>query len=688
MTQHTPEINIRQQTIIRTLLNAHGKSTLKDLAEITSLSPRVIRYNMDIVRSWLMCWDIEFINRPGYGVEVVSSQQMKSELLQHINSMDGCNIILSKKQRMRIILLHLLTTKEPLSASHLAEVENFSRSTLFKDICDIETWLETYNINLIRRSSKGIWIEGSEESRRFALSRLMREELGEDAWYALPRFFLENQKHYNRSISTPFSHFLSNLDLNFTRKMIRYIEENTGLKMTVISQVEIMVYLAIMIQAALQGQQIDDPLDEALSDSIENSASLAIAYQIEKQYHIKLNEKEREIIAALIKNSKLDLPMNLDAPNSKIIPLASQNSLKMAQELINVCSMRLHPMIKIDNLLLSELASHLDYAIFRLSHHIPIRNQYIDILKEKYAQIYRVAENSVFMIEKSIGQTIPPAEIGFIAMYLLSALERLRTEEDSRLTVVIANDGVGSKSSLLKSRLEFEFPNLHITQILNTFEEIPKNAIFGEIIISTLPIENVDLPVIHVSPFLEVEDIKNIQRWIAEKSHARSHSKLNDLNQQNSLADLIKLPHIVFKDKVDNWQEIVKCASQPLIMSGGIQPRYIEAMIELIDNYGFYMYMGSGVLLLHAKPTDGVNELCISLLKLEESFHFEDMRIPNIDLIFVLGATDDSSHLTSLFQLNELIQFPMFMEKIRQSTHPADIIQTLWQWLPKIPETA
>ena len=96
MTQHTPEINIRQQTIIRTLLNAHGKSTLKDLAEITSLSPRVIRYNMDIVRSWLMCWDIEFINRPGYGVEVVSSQQMKSELLQHINSMDGCNIILSK----------------------------------------------------------------------------------------------------------------------------------------------------------------------------------------------------------------------------------------------------------------------------------------------------------------------------------------------------------------------------------------------------------------------------------------------------------------------------------------------------------------------------------------------------------------------------------------------------------------
>ena len=62
--------------------------------------------------------------------------------------------------------------------------------------------------------------------------------------------------------------------------------------------------------------------------------------------------------------------------------------------------------------------------------------------------------------------------------------------------------------------------------------------------------------------------------------------------------------------------------AMPLIKSGCIQPRYIEAMVDLIENHGFYMYMGSGVLLLHAKPTDGVNELCISLLKLNTPFPF------------------------------------------------------------------
>ena len=96
--------------------------------------------------------------------------------------------------------------------------------------------------------------------------------------------------------------------------------------------------------------------------------------------------------------------------------------------------------------------------------------------------------------------------------------------------------------------------------------------------------------------------------------------------------------------------------------------------------------MGSGVLLLHAKPTDGVNQLCISLLKLHAPYHFGDNRIPDVNLIFVLGATDDNSHLTALFQLNELIQFPDFMQSLRDARSPYDIVHTLWRWLPELPE--
>ena len=222
--------------------------------------------------------------------------------------------------------------------------------------------------------------------------------------------------------------------------------------------------------------------------------------------------------------------------------------------------------------------------------------------------------------------------------------------------------------------------------MINTFEGIPEGKINGELVISTVPIENSSLPVIEVTPFLELDDIKKIQRWVAERIQAKRSRQPEALDQQNTLVDLIRLPHVVFEQRMEDWRDIVKCASQPLIASSAIQPRYVDAMVALIDTHGFYMYMGSGVLLLHAKPTDGVNQLCISLLKLAHPFHFEDNSIPDIDLIFVLGATDDVSHLTALFQLNELIQFPLFMQAIRESASPRDIIQVLWHWLPKLPE--
>jgi mannitol/fructose-specific phosphotransferase system IIA component (Ntr-type) len=259
---------------------------------------------------------------------------------------------------------------------------------------------------------------------------------------------------------------------------------------------------------------------------------------------------------------------------------------------------------------------------------------------------------------------------------------------DSHLNAIIANDGVRAKSSLLQSRLEYEFPNLRVVRTINTFETSSSNDLEGDLLISTLPIEDSNLPVIEVQPFLEIDDIKSIQRWIAEKNESKRKQNLRSLDQQNSLVDLLKLAHITFSLGRISWHEIIALASQPLINSGAIQNRYLSAMIDVIENHGFYMYMGSGVLLLHAKPTDGVNQLCMSMLKLEQPFKFENETPPDTDIIFVLGATDDNSHLTALFQLNELIQYPEFMNGIRNTKKPSEVVNILWQWLPKLTESS
>lgn len=122
------------------------------------------------------------------------------------------------------------------------------------------------------------------------------------------------------------------------------------------------------------------------------------------------------------------------------------------RNLVDACSMRLHPIIKIDELLINELANHLDYAIFRLKHHIPIRNPYLNTIRKRYRLIYSVVENHIDFLEKQIHESIPAEEIGYISMYFLSALERLYAKEDTSLKAIIANDGVRD------SKFSFEIP--------------------------------------------------------------------------------------------------------------------------------------------------------------------------------------------------------------------------------------
>jgi len=686
MVTRRPEINVRQQHIIRELLRAHRKITLSELAEKTDLNPRIIRYNMKVVCAWLLAGEVEFINKPGYGLEVVASEQTREMLLEELNALEDCDLILSKAQRIRIMLLYLLTSPEPFSAKSISEIENFSRSTIFKDTQDIEEWLSDYEINLMKQSAKGLWIEGSEASRRFALVRLVREELGDHRWHRLFND-IEKKIPFNDNVASHrFLSFLGSLHLEYSSNLIRFIEENINRCMSQKSRVEIMVYIGVMIHALRLSQSMQGPIeDEEIRTTEEFETARILGYMIEQEFGLSMNEKELELLCALVIGSRWEESQQVGGEHPAETPL-SQKYDQLTQQMINICSMRLHPMLKIDNILFEELKNHLDYSIFRLRYHIPIRNRNLATIKEKYPEIYRVAENSIFILEKELEVRIPPEEIGFIAMYLLSALERLRTEEDSHLRVIIANNGVRATSSLLQSRLEYEFPGLRVVKTINSFENIPIAKEEGDVIISTLPIEGAQLPVIRVQPFLERENISDIQHWIQQKNQSKRQEKLLSLHEQTSLVDLLKLSHITFAKRVYSWQDMVAIASQPLVHSGAIQERYLRAMVEVIADYGFYMYMGSGVLLLHAKPTDGVNRLCMSMLKLDKPFIYDQNTLPETDIIIVLGATDDNSHLKALFQLNELIQHAEFMESIRTAKKPVQIINTLWQWLPRLGE--
>jgi transcriptional antiterminator/mannitol/fructose-specific phosphotransferase system IIA component len=679
-------INARQRQIIYALLTNEKRVTLAELAKLTNLSSRIIRYNLDVVKAWFEYNNVNLISRRGYGIEIDASKADRKRLLSTINELMDCDIILSRQQRIRILMISLLLSEGPIAAQNLAENEAISRSTIFKDIQEVEKWFYKHNLKLERQTNKGLWVTGNEESRRFALLQIIRDELGEKKWHNLANYFKISSKYYDKSISIKIENFINELDLTFSRKLVDYIEHAAGRSMSIKSRVETQVYLAIAIHAMENDTFVIKEYDEEIAHTVDYEISQLISNDIKKRLQINIPEGEIQVIAAYLLSCKWAATTLIPSDGQLPIQEINSDSLEIAQEIVSVCSKQLHPLLKIDQELIDGLAIHLDSTMNRLKYGLTIRNSYLEDTKLIYPEIYRSAERGSLVLAKRIGHRVPPEEVAFLTMYLAAALERLRTVHGVRRSVIIASDGIRAKPTLLKARLEYEFSNLNVIEIMNNFDWDNATKYEADIIISTMPLENQPLPIIHVSPFLNTEDIRAIQKWLTEKDeHDRKNEKLLKAENVN-LVDLLELSNIRFEKGANTWQEAVQLASQPLQENEKISRRYIDAMVRIINEHGAYMAMGDGALLLHAAPTDGVNELCLSLLILEEGISFGNDNNGPFDIIFVLGAVDGYTHLTALFQLSDLLQKTDFIKELREVQKPASVLRTVWRYLPDVTE--
>jgi len=670
-------LNPRQRSIIYALLSADGRMTLKKLANQTGLTSRIVRYNLDTVKAWFRYEGVTLASRPGYGIEIDASRQKRKQLLQVISKSDVGDLILTRGQRQRATLFELLTADEPVTYQDLAANEGISRSTIVNDVSDMQRWLDPYELILRRTQNRGAFITGKEISRRYALLNLIRDELGERKWYSL-WFNPDLKLILDKSLPLSFEEFLKSLPLEFSRNVVGHIENLLGKRLALYSRLEVLMYLAISVDAMQAGKFSRPDRQCKLKGCLELQISQFILSDIERNFNLKPPETESHLLAICLLGSKWEIH-ELEAAQPESYDELSQlgeESLDFANAIIRVCSSQLHPLLQVDQELALTLAHHLKPVIHRLRYNLPILNSCLENIQNQYPEVYRSAKAGVEIIERRLDKPVPPEEIGFVAMYLAAALNRLRTKDRTRYPVVILGDGIRAKLAFLKARLEYEFPTLEVIGMLSGFAINNRLLEQAELILSLIPNDVPGMTTMHVSPFLEAEDRRKIQNWISEKEE-----KLRkDLGRSSESAELIELLQprtIVLEHSVSEWREMVRLASAPLIDLGYITRKYCDAMIKIIEDYGPYMMLAPGVIVLHARPVDGVKSLCLSMLMLEQGVVFNE-QYGEVDIAFVLGAVDDHAHLNALFELNQLLEKEAFLADLRSSKNPADILRTIW----------
>jgi mannitol/fructose-specific phosphotransferase system IIA component (Ntr-type) len=128
---------------------------------------------------------------------------------------------------------------------------------------------------------------------------------------------------------------------------------------------------------------------------------------------------------------------------------------------------------------------------------------------------------------------------------------------------------------------------------------------------------------------------------------------------------------------VESWQEAVQEATRLLVDTSAIEPRYGEAIARVLREMGPYAVLAPGIVLLHARPEDGVRRPCLAVLTLLEPVAFGHSANDPVDLVIAFGAVDKEAHLDALQQLAALLSDVAALAAIRAATSDRELLNAL-----------
>jgi len=140
---------------------------------------------------------------------------------------------------------------------------------------------------------------------------------------------------------------------------------------------------------------------------------------------------------------------------------------------------------------------------------------------------------------------------------------------------------------------------------------------------------------------------------------------------------LVSKETIHAKIQVKDWEEATDSVGKLLVSAGKIKPDYITAMKRVLKELGPYAVIAPGIVLLHARPEDGVIEPCLGLVTLIDPVPFGHSENDPVDLVFALGAVDKHAHISALQKLAEMLGDPVKLQAIRSASSDSSLLGIL-----------
>lgn len=365
--------------------------------------------------------------------------------------------------RMNYIMTKLLDYKECL-IDELAEEMNVARTTLVSDLSRLRENLNRYNLKIVGKPNKGLYIEGNEIDIRL--------------------YIIDNIDFLNYNI----------LD----KTIVKLIEgESIKRELTFESKKTFTRYFAVSFIRYKNGYDIGE-LDLKIKD-LENTKAYRIVHSICNVIH-------RELDIRIPKSEELFISLSLIGTRiSKHYDRVNKNSINLAIEIIEYINKEFNVSI-IPNKLFEDFIYHIDLMLNRIKYNMKLDNCLLDYIGEKYPLAYKISQVVGKCILSKFGYEVSDNELGFLAIYFELFIRESNVTNIIKVAIVMDVGLIISRLIVNNLRKIFNH-SVDIDILYHELDLIIDNKY--DFIITTMNLNKViNIPIIRLEEALDINELK------------------------------------------------------------------------------------------------------------------------------------------------------------------------------------
>ncbi|MFV0255507.1 MAG: BglG family transcription antiterminator [Erysipelotrichaceae bacterium] len=622
-------MKLKEYKVLLYLFNNKGEFiTSMKLANEFSISERTVRNYVKNLQFIAKENKAEIIAKQGLGYKLNTSNPIEFERFIKRNALNDKDYTLEKKiidtsdKRQSYILSKiLLKDNEKIYFNKLLDRFSISPSTLNKEINKIKKLLKTYDLSLHNNSYDGLSILGAESDKRA---------------FIIDYFFKEIKFNSIQEYAYQTSYFD---DMPIAKLIMIVLSECRSLeiKLSDIIIQNILIHLMLSIKRlskkiVCKKFEIDFPENQ----NLEVQVATNIIKRIEAEMNFKFPPEEISY-----------LTLHLSVKSNKNFLSDSVNFGKIENEL-DLVLFRLDNEndynLSNDSILKDSLIEHLKAMMLRISKSVNLKNPLLNDILSEYKDIYDLTKKYLSQMPTLANIEVTDDEYAYLALHFMSSV--MRSQKRTTINVlVICSTGKGS-AQLLKNRIQKELGDkLTIVSEIGYFELNDKMLEGIDLIISSINISSIILgvPTIHVSVFLQENDINKIEEFINKKFNNKTRKNTENICQLKKIENSKIFDYYLQIDKFftfkqpTNRDEVVKTLVASL--SRGEKNSFVRKMLDQIDlreQMGLIVFSDSVAVPHPAIPF--ADQAGIAVGVIPNGVHW-DHDYPNIKFVFLVSPS-------------------------------------------------